>query len=239
MGYWRGLIDSSKITTFDDIKIIRKNIKRYNLKVLSDTSALLSVPYYVSESEIKKFLISKADWLASAKAKMSKKTTVVKIADFTLCHTHITFLAQSIPVTINIGAENAACLDKSGISLQVKEYNIELVRKVLADFFKIKLKKVVSAFIAKYISKFAEFPSASITFRYMSSRWGSCNPTKCRISFNIYLVYAPLECIEYIIMHEYVHFLCKGHSSLFYEKLSLYMPDWRNRAKLLDSFTII
>ncbi len=73
-----------------------------------------------------------------------------------------------------------------------------------------------------------------IKFRSMVSRWGSCHPAKGILTFNINLMYAPNECIEYVVLHEFTHFLHANHSAKFYEELEKVCPDWRacrNRLK--------
>ena len=72
-----------------------------------------------------------------------------------------------------------------------------------------------------------------IKFRKMVSRWGSCHPTKCILTFNTNLMYAPIECVEYVVLHEFTHFLQPNHSAKFYEELADVCPDWKEcRQKL-------
>lgn len=66
-----------------------------------------------------------------------------------------------------------------------------------------------------------------IKFRRMTSRWGSCNITKNILTFNTALMFAPLECIEYVVLHEFTHFLQVNHSYKFYEELEKICPDWK------------
>lgn len=66
-----------------------------------------------------------------------------------------------------------------------------------------------------------------IKFRKMVSRWGSCNFAKEILTFNTNLMYAPIECIEYVVLHEFTHFLQPNHSSKFYDELSKVCPKWK------------
>ncbi len=76
-----------------------------------------------------------------------------------------------------------------------------------------------------------EYPQ--IRFRKMTSRWGSCHPAKKLLTFNTNLMYAPFECIEYVVLHEFTHFLQANHSAKFYGELSKVCPDWKKlRAQL-------
>ena len=72
-----------------------------------------------------------------------------------------------------------------------------------------------------------------IKFRKMVSQWGNCRSSKGVLTFNTNLVYAPLECVEYVVLHEFTHFLQPNHSKLFYEELQKICPNWQEcRSKL-------
>lgn len=72
-----------------------------------------------------------------------------------------------------------------------------------------------------------------IKFRKMKSRWGSCHAAKGILTFNTELRYAPLKCIEYVVWHEFTHFLQQNHSEKFYAELEKVMPDWKEQRKRL------
>ena len=77
-------------------------------------------------------------------------------------------------------------------------------------------------------------PSPRIHIRSMDTRWGSCLPQKAIITLNRHLLEMPVSCIEYVVLHEFCHFLYPNHSKDFYAILSTLMPDWQQRKKLLD-----
>ena len=91
------------------------------------------------------------------------------------------------------------------------------------------IRTYIISFCGKVYPYFAEkgvkFPE--IKFRKMTSRWGSCNPSKGILTFNINLMYAPPECIEYVVWHEFTHFLQANHSKAFYAELEKVCPDWK------------
>lgn len=76
-----------------------------------------------------------------------------------------------------------------------------------------------------------------IKFRKMVSRWGSCHLVKGILTFNLNLVYAPFECVEYVVLHEFTHFLQANHSREFYNELEKICPDWKARRKMLRELT--
>ncbi len=73
-----------------------------------------------------------------------------------------------------------------------------------------------------------------IYVRKMKTLWGSCGVDRDAVTFNLYLLKAKVACIDYVVLHELTHFLYPNHSKQFYMFLSNYMPDWKERKKVLD-----
>jgi len=79
-----------------------------------------------------------------------------------------------------------------------------------------------------------KLPKPKIALRKMKTLWGSCSPGRGIVTFNQYLTKAKPACIEYVVLHELVHFLYPNHSRQFYNFLSSHMPDWKDRERILD-----
>ena len=78
-----------------------------------------------------------------------------------------------------------------------------------------------------------------IRIRLMKSRWGSCIPSKGVVTFNALLGAVPRACVEYVVMHEFTHFLQADHSKEFYRKLERFMPDWKERKNELKRYAAL
>ena len=88
-----------------------------------------------------------------------------------------------------------------------------------------------------YYQKYA-IPYPEIKFKKLTSRWGSCHPSKGILTFSTNLVYAPPECVEYVVLHEFTHFLQANHSPKFYSELEKVCPDWKIKRKFLREINI-
>ncbi len=69
--------------------------------------------------------------------------------------------------------------------------------------------------------------------RAMTSRWGVCHPQKRRITLALQLAAKPPELVEYVVLHEYCHFVHPNHGPAFWALLEGYMPDARARRRAL------
>jgi len=74
----------------------------------------------------------------------------------------------------------------------------------------------------------------ALQVRKMKTLWGSCSRKHCKINLNYYLYKAPPPCIDYVVLHELTHFLYPKHNKDFYEFLTVHMPDWKERKRILD-----
>ena len=52
-------------------------------------------------------------------------------------------------------------------------------------------------------------------------------------------MFAPLECIEYVVLHEFTHFLVANHSKEFYDELSRVCPDYKELKNKLNDIKIM
>jgi predicted metal-dependent hydrolase len=67
------------------------------------------------------------------------------------------------------------------------------------------------------------------------TRWGSCS-SNGNLSFSWRLVIAPLEVLEYVVVHELCHLRELNHSKRFYRLLDDARPRWREEASWLRDF---
>ena len=69
----------------------------------------------------------------------------------------------------------------------------------------------------------------------MKTLWGSCTPSKNKITLNEYLLKADLRCIQYVVLHELTHLKYPNHGKGFYRYMENYMPNYRKAEKLLNA----
>ena len=72
-----------------------------------------------------------------------------------------------------------------------------------------------------------------LAYRDMKSRWGSCQPATGRICINTRLALYPMTCLEYVVVHELCHLLEPSHNARFKALVTRFLPDWKQRQKLL------
>lgn len=90
-------------------------------------------------------------------------------------------------------------------------------------------------YIPKRVSYFAKqigVDYGRITIRNQKTRWGSCSG-KGNLNFNCFLMLAPPEVIDYVVVHELCHRKEMNHSKAFWSEVERIIPDYRQSVKWL------
>jgi predicted metal-dependent hydrolase len=76
------------------------------------------------------------------------------------------------------------------------------------------------------------FQPGRIRITSARTRWGSCS-SKGTLSFTWRLVMAPLEVVDYVVIHELAHLRVKNHSQVFWDSVAALMPDYKRHVTWL------
>lgn len=215
----------------------QKNVKNINLRIKADQSIYVSANFSVTDDIIEEFFKSKSDYILKA---LDHYADIAKYASKPKQYIDgesFRILGHDRRLKVIQGKRNVVESDESYITLMVKDVtNFDLKKKTMDKWLKNYCKEVLLATCESIYPKFQkygiEFPE--LRFRTMVSRWGSCQPKRKILTFNISLIEAPLSCIEYVVTHEFTHFLQPNHSKKFYNQLAMFMPDWQERKKVLE-----
>ena len=86
--------------------------------------------------------------------------------------------------------------------------------KALTEWYRSEFKRILPELLERCEERVGVEVSAC-NIKNMKTRWGSCNIPEKRILLNLQLVKKPVECLEYVIIHELIHLLEKNHTNRF------------------------
>ena len=69
----------------------------------------------------------------------------------------------------------------------------------------------------------------------MKTKWGSCTPASRRVWLNSELAKKPVECIEYIVVHELLHLAESTHGERFVALMNRHLPRWAATQQRLNA----
>lgn len=220
----------------------RKRVKNINLRIKPDRTITVSANPRVPENRIEKFILEKQEFILRALEKYGKMQKSLPKPKQYIDGETIKVFGQDLSLKVFLAKKNYAQIDDSFIKLYVRSIDdLSLKKKVLEKWLYKQVEETVIRICEKVYPLFknycGDFPT--IKFRKMTSRWGSCNFVRKILTFNYALINAPIECVEYVIYHEFTHFIETNHSKKFYVALSNFLPDYKQKKKELRKILIV
>ncbi len=100
------------------------------------------------------------------------------------------------------------------------------------DYYREQLKSVTPSLFNKW-QPIVDAYAREVRFKKMHTRWGSCNTRARRVWLSVYLPAFPVECTEYVIVHELCHLHHANHSRAFWQTVATAMPEYQQWHNLL------
>ncbi|MBQ8496023.1 MAG: M48 family metallopeptidase [Clostridia bacterium] len=218
----------------------RKKVKNINLRVHSDGKLFVSAPFFVSDQQIDAVLTEKKDFILRALARFAEaeknKPMPFSFAD----GEKISLFGKEYRLYFTEEKCRSFAENDTLILFVRDKKDTEMKRKALKTYAENELRLLLDSLCADIYPLFEKAtPMPEIKLRLMRARWGSCAPKKAVLTFNTNLAFYPISCIEYVVMHEFTHFLHANHSKAFYNALAEKMPDWKERKTGLNAVPMV
>lgn len=104
----------------------------------------------------------------------------------------------------------------------------------LKKFYTSKTKEIIKKQV-KYYESIIGVKSKSITIVESSGTWGTCNSLKA-LTFNYRLSMAPINAIDYVVIHELCHIFHMNHDRSFWRKVGTFDKNYKQNEEFLKKF---
>lgn len=219
-----------------EIDVIKKSIKNMHLSVLPpDGKVRISAPMNAKDEAIKLFAITKIGWIKKQIDKFQSQLRQTE-REYVSGESHYVWGRRyKLEVKYTKTANNIE-IKANKLLLTVREASTSKQREnTMTEWYRTQLKESLPEIITKWeevIGVKAEY----VGVKNMRTRWGTCNTKDKRIWINLQLAKKPVECLEYVVVHELVHLLEKNHTQVFLNYMDKFLPDWRVTKEELNSF---
>lgn len=217
--------------------LTRKPVKNVNLRIKPDGKILVSAGSHVPVKFIDGFIAEKQNSILEALARYEKKRDLAQDSPKRYEDgERYALLGRSLVLKVEESGEETVYTDGVYLFLDVKNKdNFRRKEILISRWFKQCQEEVFGELIEEKYAQLQKYgiPYPEWKVRNMKSRWGSCQTEKGVITLNSQLIAAPRTCIEYVVLHELVHFLYPNHSRQFWDFVAKMMPDWKERRKAL------
>lgn len=215
-------------------KLKRQRRKTLAIHILEDASVEVRAPKWVAKREIEQFVIQRRDWVTAQQDKMREK--LVLQPQFSDGQIH-QYLGQPVRLEVAEGKRSTANLEGDVLHLVLPGSDDPLrVKQLWLRWCREQAQSVFSLKLAFWLSKMPEnTPEPQLKLRIMRRRWGSCS-SKQVITLNTHLIALPMDCIDYVVVHELCHLWELNHSPAFYQLLARVLPDWHDREQVIRQY---
>lgn len=221
-----------------DFTIERKNVKNINLNIKPDMTIQVSANEKVPLDVIYDFVKRKGAWIVKNVKTFEEVMPHKRSEREYVSGESFRYLGKQYRLRVEKTTDEEIVKYFRGfIYLYVKDLqNFQRKEKLVADWYREKAQIIFQQSLDKmseYMKKYG-VGKPFLDFRTMKARWGSALIEKNTILLNTELIKAPKHCIDYVVLHELIHFKYNDHSDNFYNMLFTLMPDWQKRKAILD-----
>ena len=215
----------------------QKPVKNLNLRIHKDCMVYVSANPDVPAEKVDDFVVSKGAYIRSAQRKFREMAQYAPKPKQYVSGETFYLLGRGVRLKVEENVRDTISSDGIYLHLCVKDTeDFAKKQKMVTRYLDEQCRTVFSEIILEIYPVFQKYgvPMPTLRIRDMETRWGSCLAKKRAITLNKRLLEAPRNCIEYVVMHEFCHFIHPNHSKHFYSFLAMLMPDWKERKTVLD-----
>lgn len=218
------------------VTVVRKAIKNLHLGVYPPYGRVrVAAPLAVSDEAVRLAVVGKLGWIKRQQANFSgqPRQSARKLVGG---ESHF-FLGRRyrLRVVADDGAANVVLRNRGSLELHIRpDAPVSQRAQAMHRWYRQQLKLLIPPLLQKW-QPILGVQVTACGIKKMKTRWGTCNTEARRIWLNLELAKKPVQCLEYILVHELVHLIERHHDDRFVDLMSQHLPQWRLHRQILNS----
>ncbi len=221
-----GSISYGKLTIDYEVQYtLRKTLE---IAVLPDCQVVITAPEGIEDEKITEKVRKRARWILKQKEFFQQFQPKTPPRNYLIGETHL-YLGRRYRLQIQEDLQERVELSFGKLRVFCKsQSDPELVKRLLTIWYRQKAHIKFNERLNYHLANYSEFQKYNpiLQIRTMNKRWGSLSP-KGMLTLNLNLIKAPVDCIDYVIVHELCHLIQPNHGPKFYRILKKIMPDYQ------------
>lgn len=212
--------------------IVKRKRKTIEIKINNQGEVIITSPFGISTEIIDSILKKRENWILE-KIKIVNNEILYRKTMLDEGY-KILYLGKQYEIEVNYESKNnnfCICNEKLNISLFIKEHMAvgkeEVIKNYIVDMYKKEAHKILIERTKVYSDIIGKKPN-KITIKNQHTIWGSCS-SKRNINYNYKIIMAPMEVIDYLVVHELCHLIYMNHSKQYWNMVRKVMPDYKIR----------
>jgi len=201
----------------------------------SEGRIAISAPKHISDETIRLFILSKLDWIKKRSEKLKQQALLTPQEYIEGEVFYVWGQEYSLSIVEKKTPSRVELTDNTMLLTVKPNSNYEYKKQLVNAWCRKQLRTEAEPLIEKWCSVIGVSIN-KLFVRRMKRCWGSCNTHAETIRLNSELVKKPIECLEYVLVHELVHLLEPSHNQNFHALMTQFLPEWKARKELLNNF---
>ena len=213
-------------------RVERRRRKTMAITVHPDCSIEATVPLNASQDELLERLKKRARWIKRQVGYFEQYLPRTTERRYVSGETHL-YLGRQYLLKVRDG--DTSGVEMRGIYLFVtcKPGERDKAGELLWEWYRERTQELFPQRLAACMASFRGEDAPRLAIRTLKKRWGSLAPSGL-LTLNLDLIRAPVECIDYVIIHELCHLAHPHHGKEFFNHLSAKLPDWQRIKRKLE-----
>ena len=214
-----------------------KRARNIRLQIDNEGQFTLVAPRLMPKFVIKSFLVKHNSWIQKQWVKIEKQKKLRPKFNYQNGDTFYYF-GEKVDLIVNPSDKKRPTIkirdDQMLITLHrsiSKTDGVVAVKKAIESFYRKKAEEVIHDRL-QFFNEHYQFKYNRVTLRNQKTRWGSCSHLK-NLNFNWRLIMAPIEVIDYMVVHELCHLKEMNHSKRYWNLVAVTIPNHKTVRKWL------
>jgi len=216
------------------VQVVRKAIKNLHLGVYPPNGRVrLAVPVAMSDDAARLAVARKLGWIKKQRAKFEAQPRQSQ-REMVNGESHY-YLGRRYRLRVVDHQRAGGVVLRHGTVLELQLHGASDAtgrERVLQRWYRERLRELVPPLVAKW-EPVIGVPASEWGIKRMKTRWGGCSIESGRIWLNLELAKKPIQCLEYVVVHELVHLIERHHNDRFVALMDQHLPGWRHRRREL------
>lgn len=215
------------------VQVVRKPIKNLHLSVYPPNGDVrIAVPLHMTDDNVRLAIITRLSWIKKQQASFQAQPRQSE-REMVTGESHYVFGKRYRLEVIERRGRHEVVLKSKTLQLFVNPGTTSQNRTLLLnEWYRQQLKARIPELLDHWQAVISQ-PVADWGIKRMKTKWGSCNISQRRIWLNLELAKKPIECLEYVLVHELVHLLERYHNDRFKAYMDKYLPNWQRCRDIL------
>ncbi|HHV97959.1 MAG TPA: M48 family metallopeptidase [Clostridiaceae bacterium] len=217
--------------------LLRTKRKTIGITIDRNGEVKVHAPFYASDRQVFEVVRKEADWIIKKVKEVTERNSKLICRQFVNGEKFLYIGKEySLEIVEKDSGRSGVLIQEDTLAVYISqglsgEIRKQAIKEALIKWYRQRFADIIKERFEKYSSQLKVSP-CKVVIKDQKTRWGSCSK-KGNINMNWRLIMAPVEIIDYVVVHELCHLKVMNHSKDFWNLVASILPNYNERRKWL------